>query len=247
MRAKKKRILLFITILLILAAVVGAMFQFTQYGYLTTVPYRSAFTEIASHVYINRDYAGDRQELLEMIGQAKDRVRTFFGDLHFQDETTFIICDDGKLTRKLGEDHGTVIISFPAEAYYICISDEYLELDILAHEITHAELRSRLSAKAQKAIPTWFDEGLALQNDYRENYSEEQWVAQTDNGKNTIALEDMDTPAEFYAGEVEDRRFRYLNAKHELDVWMKAHGQHGLLELLEKLNGGADFTTAYDN
>ena len=245
MRVKKKRVLLFITILLILAAVVVAMLQFTQFGYLKTVPYRSAFTEIAPHVYINRNYAGDRQDLLGMIEQAKDRVRKFFGDVRFQDETTFIICDDEKLTRRLGEDHGTVIISFPTEAYYICISDEYLELDILAHEITHAELRSRLSAEAQKAIPTWFDEGLALQNDYRERYSETQWIAQTDNGKNTVALEDMDTPAEFYAGEAEDRRFRYLNAKHELDVWMTAHGQHGLLELLDRLNGGADFNTAY--
>jgi hypothetical protein len=245
MRATKKRVLLFTAILLIFAVIVGAMFQFTQFGYLMTVPYRSAFMEIASHVYINRDYAGNRQELLEMIEQAKDRVRTFFGDLHFQDETTFIICDDGKLIRKLGEDHGTVTVSFPVEAYYICVSDEYLELDILAHEITHAELRSRLSAKAQKAIPTWFDEGLALQNDYRERYSEAQWIVQTDNGKNTVALEDMDTPSEFYAGEAEDRRFRYLNAKHELDAWMTAHGQHGLLELLERLNGGADFTTAY--
>ena len=132
-----------------------------------------------------------------------------------------------------------------SQDYYICISDEYLELDILAHEITHAELRSRLSAKAQKTIPTWFDEGIALQNDYRERYSEAQWIAQTDNGKNTVALEDMDTPAEFYAGEAEDRRFRYLNAKHELDVWMTSHGQQGLLELLDRLNGGADFNTAY--
>ena len=245
MRAKKKRILLFITILLILAAVVAAMFQFTQFGYLTTVPYRSAFMEIASRVYINRNYAGDRHTLLEMIEQAKNRVRTFFGELCFQDKTTFIICDDEKLTRKLGEDHGTVIVSFPIEALFICISGEYLELDILAHEITHAELRSRLSAKAQKAIPTWFDEGLALQNDYREQYSEAQWVAQTDNGKNTVALEYMDTPAEFYDGEAEDRRFRYLNAKHELDVWMSAHGQNGLLELLDKLNGGADFNNVY--
>ncbi len=150
MRAKKKKVLLFITILLILAAVVGAMFQFTQFGYLTTVPYRSAFTEIASHVYINRDYAGDRQELLEMIEQAKDRVRSFFGDLHFQDETTFIICDDWKLTWKLGEDHGTVIVSFPVEAYYVCISDEYLELDILAHEITHTRKRRRLASMCPK-------------------------------------------------------------------------------------------------
>ena len=67
MRAKKKRVLLFITILLTLAAVVVAMFQFTQFGYLTTVSYRSAFTKIASDVYINRNYAGDRQALLEMI------------------------------------------------------------------------------------------------------------------------------------------------------------------------------------
>ena len=246
MRAKKKRDFLFITILLILAAVVVAVFQFTQFGYLTTVSYRSAFTEIASHVYINRDYTGDQQELLEMIEQAKDRVRTFFGDVRFQDETIFIICDDEKLTRKLGEDHGTVIFYFPSETHYICISDEYLELDILAHEITHAELHMRLSAEAQKAIPTWFDEGIALQNDYREKYSEAQWTQQTDNGKNAVALEDMDTPAEFYAGEAEDRRFRYLNAKHELDVWMTSHGQQGLLELLDRLNGGADFTTAYE-
>ena len=130
--------------------------------------------------------------------------------------------------------------------YPIRLSDEYLELDILAHEITHAELRTRLSAEAQKRIPTWFDEGIALQNDYREKYSEAQWITQTDNGKNAVALEDMDTPAEFYAGKAEDRRFRYLNAKHELDVWMTTHGQHGLLELLDRLNGGADFTTAYE-
>ena len=246
MRAKKKRVLLFITILLILAAVVVAMFQFTQFGYLMTVPYRPVFTDISSHVYINQNFTGDRQELLGMIEQAKDRVKAFFGELHFQDDTIFIICDDENLTQKLGEDHGTVIFFFPIETHYICISDEYLELDILAHEITHAELHSRLSAEVQKAIPTWFDEGLALQNDYREKYSEAQWIEQTDNGKNTVALEDMDTPAEFYAGEAEDRRFRYLNAKHELAVWMTAHGQHGLLELLDRLNGGAVFATAYE-
>ena len=245
MRAKKKRVLLFITILLILAAVVVAVFQFTQFGYLTTVPYRSAFTEIASQVYINREYAGDQQELLEMIEQAKDRVRTFFGDVRFQDKTIFIICDDEKLTRKLGEDHAAIIFNFPSEVRYICVSDEYLELDILAHEITHAELHTRLSAEAQKRIPTWFDEGIAMQNDYRERYSEAQWVEQTDNGKNAVALEDMDTPAEFYAGEAENRRFRYLNAKHELDVWMTSHGQQGLLKLLEKLNDGANFNTTY--
>ena len=245
MKAKGKRITLIITAMLLLAAAAVYFFQFNQYGYLMTVPYRSAFTEIADHVYINKNSDLDHQEILDLIGQAEERVRVFFGDLRFLDDTIFIICDDENLTRKLGEDHATVSFSVPSEKHYICISDEYLELDILAHEITHAELRARLTAKAQKGIPTWFDEGLALQNDYRERYSEEQWTAQTENGKNVVALENMDTPSEFYAGEAEDRRFRYLNAKHELSLWMATHGQQGLLELLEKLNGGADFHAAY--
>ena len=247
MKSKKRKSFLIIIILVLVALVAAAVyfFQFNQYGYIMTIPYRSAFTEIADHVYINKTNARDHQEILDLIKQAEERDRSFWGDLRYLDETIFIICDDENLIRKIGEDHATVTISFPSEKHYICISDEYLELDILAHEITHAELRARLTARAQGKVPTWFDEGLALQNDYRERYSEEQWISQTGNGKNVIAPEDMDTPAEFYAGEAEDRRFRYLNAKHELDRWMATHGQQGLLELIEKLNNGEDFDMAY--
>ena len=95
------------------------------------------------------------------------------------------------------------------------------------------------------SIPTWFDEGLALQNDYREQYSLDAWKDQTENGKNVIAVEDMDTPSEFYSGTKEDRRFRYLNAKHEVSEWMNNHKQNGLLELIDKLNNGSDFNSAY--
>ena len=192
--SKHKKTVLIITISTVLVAVVVLLLQFTRYGYLMILPYRSAFTEIDEHVYINKDYAGDRRELMEMIGQAKDRVNNFFGGLSFQDNTIFIIYDDENLRWKIGEDHAAIIFSFPSEIRYICVSDEYLELDILAHEITHAELHARLSAEAQKTIPTWFDEGLAMQNDYRERYSEAQWTQQTNNGENAVALEDMDTP-----------------------------------------------------
>ena len=245
MKTKKKKRFLMISVILFLGTAAVYFFQFTHFGYLMTVPFRPAFIEIAGHIYVNKNNALDHRKILDLIEQAKERDRAFFGELRFLDETIFVICDDEKLTRKLGEDHATVICSVPFKQHYICVSDEYLELDILAHEITHAELHTRLTTNTYQRIPTWFDEGLATQNDYREQYSEEQWILQTDNGKNTVALQDMDTPAEFYAGTAEDRRFRYLNAKHELAVWMEAHGRKGLLELLEKLNDGADFHTAY--
>lgn len=246
MKTKKKLLSCFIAaILLLITAAAVYFFQFNQCGYLMTVPYRPSFTEIADKVYINKDYSVDQQEVLDLIRQAEERDRAFFGELDFWDETVIIICDDEKLISKLGEDHATPTYFAPSKKHYICISDEYLKLDIIAHEITHAELHTRLSKDALKRIPTWFDEGLATQNDYREQYSEEQWIKQTDSGKNIIALEDMDTPAEFYAGEAEDRRFRYLNAKHELAGWIEEHGQQGLLELLDELNNGTDFAAAY--
>lgn len=246
MKTRKKKYILFAALILILlSALTVCFFQFTHCGYLMTLPCRAAFTEIDEHVFINKNTSMDKDEVLAVIGQAKERDEAFFGNLHFTDDTYFIFCDDEKLIGKIGADHETVMPSIMLKKQYICISDKYLDLDILAHEITHAELHTRLSRKALKKVPTWFDEGLATQNDYRENYSEEQWAKQTDNGKNTVAPEDMDTPQEFYAGEKEDRRFRYLNAKHEVAVWMKAHGQQGLSELIKKLNEGADFDTAY--
>ena len=175
-----------------------------------------------------------------------ERDRAFFGELQCTEttKTIVIICDDDKLLSKLGGDHDTKT-SFDPKKNYISVSDEYLNIDIIAHELTHAELHTRLNMNALKRIPTWFDEGLATQNDYREQYGLEAWIEQTDNGKNALPLEDMDTGSEFYAGTVEDRRFRYLNAKHEVGIWMDTHQQKGLLELFDKLNNGEEFDTAY--
>ena len=249
MKAKKGKMILsviFSLILLIVAAMVW-FFEFNSTGYRMSVSHRASFEKISDNVFINRDYAGNRDEITGLINEAKSRAADFYGSLTCQDHTVIIICDDEKLLAKLGGDHDTHHITlFPVKRSYVSVSTEYLTVDVLAHELTHAELYERLSGKAFRRVPTWFNEGIALQNDYREQYGPEAWAEQTDNGKNIVAPEDMDTPAEFYAGEAEDRRFRYLNAKHELDVWMTAHGQHGLLELLGRLNGGAAFTTAYD-
>ena len=55
----------------------------------------------------------------------------------------------------------------------------------------------------------------------------------------------MDEITEFYAGTSDDRQFRYLNAKYEVYEWLKIHHKEGLLDLINSLNKGIDFYTAY--
>ena len=156
-----------------------------------------------------------------------------------------IICDDAEISRKIGEKD-THTYFFPQKKDWICISNEWYHVDVVSHELTHAELHSHMTTgDAQRRLPSWFDEGVATQNDYREQYSYANWIEQTDNGRNAVAIEDMDTPAEFYAGEAEDRRFRYLCARHEVAVWLEAHSVQELLELVDKVNAGEDFDTLY--
>lgn len=247
-KSKKKTVLwccIFFILLLLLAAVY--FFQFTGLGYRMSVPYRSSFEKAADHIYVNKNYSGDVKEVIQLTEDALERDRAFFGRLQCTDtaKTIVIFCDDDNLLSKLGGDHDTKTSMFDPKRNCISVSDEYLNVDIIAHELTHAEMHTRLNTKALKGIPTWFDEGLATQNDYREQYGPEAWAEQTENGKKALPLEEMDTPSEFYAGEAEDRRFRYLNAKHEVSVWMNIHQQKGLLELFDRLNKGEAFDAAY--
>ena len=248
MKAKKGKMILSVIFSLILLIVAGVVwfFEFNSTGYRMSVSHRASFEKISDNVFINRDYAGNRDEITGLINKAKSRAADFYGSLTCQDHTVIIICDDDKLLAKLGGDHDTHHITlFPVKRSYVSVSTEYLTVDVLAHELTHAELYERLSGNAFRRVPTWFNEGIALQNDYREQYGPEAWAEQTDNGKNIVAHEDMDTAAEFYSGTKEDRRFRYLNAKHDVVEWLEKHGLQGFMALIDRLNGGEDFSAAY--
>ena len=242
-KSKKPLIIVLIILLVLLGGAVW-YFQFGD-GYLMTIPHRPGYTKIADNIYVNKDYAGDRNEVLALVEEAKARDTAFFGELQGFDDWTLVVYDDPKLTPKLG-DKTTHTVIFPVKKECTGILQEYLNVDIVAHEMTHAELHSHFrSTTTQKKMPTWFDEGVATQNDYREQYSAENWAEQTDNGKNATPLEDMDTPKEFYAGEAEDRRFRYLCAKHEVAKWLETHTVQELLALADKVDAGEDFYTLY--
>lgn len=243
-RKIKKRYLIPVLIIIILFIAAVIFCRFTYLGYRMTVPYRN-FTEIQKNVYVENGYSGDTDRIKLLVDEAKNRVYEFWGSL--ESTPAIIISDNAETLAKLGGDHDTITAVFFRAYSYISVSEEYLNVDILAHEMTHAELHARLykGRLPGTLIPTWFDEGVATQNDYREQYSEKTWSERTENGSNTLELDKMDTAAEFYAGNADDRRFRYMISRHEVKEWIGRNGVEAMISLIEKANAGGDFYELY--
>ncbi len=244
-RKVKKRYIMIRAIALLLVVLVIAFVWFLPIGYRMTVSIHG-FDRIADPVYVNQGFQGSTEEALRIVEQARQRVSEYFGEI--ESAPVIILCDDIAKLNKLGGVHDTSTLMLVQVQSYIVISDEYLNVDVVAHELTHAEVHYRAYKGKlwfQVALPTWFDEGFATQNDDRDLYSEGAWIAVTDNGKNVAALSDMDTPAKFYAGDSEARRYRYIVSKHELKEWIDQNGKEALFDLLSRLNQGENFDALY--
>jgi len=250
MKKRIKRIILFSVFAIIISALIW-FFQFYSFGYMITVPFRQGYTKIAENVYVHKDYSVQNEEILSMISTAKVRVNDFFGEI--RSNPTLIFCDDKK--------ERTFVNSGATSTYlkltYCSIGlKEHCNVDVIAHELTHAETHERIISfwdcfnfNQILKIPIWFNEGLATQNDYREKYSEERWQTETNGGKTATALSDMDTPKKFYSGDAgEDgcsSRFHYMCAKHEVAGWIKKHGKSVLFKLLDGVKKGESFEKLY--
>jgi hypothetical protein len=154
MKAKKKKCTQFVFFSLILLIIAAAVwfFQFNPTGYRMSVPYRSSFEKISDNVYVNKYYAGNRDEIADLMEDAKTRDAFFFGSLTCLDHTVIIICDEEKLLAKLGGDHDTQTVLFPVKKSYISISTEYLNVDVLAHELTHSIITDTIFNEKERCL-----------------------------------------------------------------------------------------------
>ena len=102
-----------------------------------------------------------------LVQQARRRVDAFFGDTA---SSPLLAC---LATPVLGLDvpYGSARFA-PWLPTVIVLGPDGLNVDVMAHEWAHAELAARTSALLRTyKVPTWFDEGLAMQLDERSAYS----------------------------------------------------------------------------
>jgi len=123
------------------------------------------------------------------------------------------------------------------------VSGQGIDLDIIAHEISHAEFYERIGFYNWSfKIPRWFDEGLAMQNDYRNYYSEDTLKVRSDNYRKLPGIKNFKAAGQFYEGSNEQVMLNFMTARHEIKNW---YSKQKLEKLITDLNSGKSFEEAF--
>lgn len=198
-----------------------------------------------------------RTELRDAMVQAESAIRAAYGSV--KSRPIVHAC----ISEACYESFGGVGSKAKVYGDRILLSPRGLNWHYLAHEWSHAEMRSRLSFSAWWKLPQWFDEGVAVAISEAPEHSETHWQFLVASNIPRPTREELHTfkslrqwlDAVHRYGEAKniERKAKgepeirpvYSAAGHELRPWLAKAGRSGLLRFIESLNGGEDFESAY--
>ncbi len=176
-----------------------------------------------------------------LIKHASERVGNFWGSR--ESSPVFIYCDQETDFKKYSINPDAPAVTYCKLGEHIVLSREGIDLDIIAHEISHAELYARVGFFIWTfKLPDWFKHGLAMQNDYRNYYSVDTLRVRTDNFKTMPDITKFKTSAQFYSGPVEQIMLRYMAAKYFISKW---YSKEKLERLILDLRAGKSFDESF--
>ena len=221
-------------------------------------PESFGLTPVAPSIYIETGAdEATRSKLREAMHKAEDAIRAAYGSVNSR--PIVHACTTEGCYEAFG-GRGSV-----AKVYgdRILLSPRGLNWHFLAHEWSHAEMRSRQTLSAWWHLPQWFDEGVAVAVSEAPEHAESHWQFLVASNIPRPTREELHTfkslrqwldAVHRYGedknierkakGEPEIRPV-YATAGHELRPWLAKVGRHGLLAFIARLNGGEKFESAY--
>jgi len=176
-----------------------------------------------------------------LINQASIRIDTFWGEK--TSNSKFIYCDNNKDFEKYCVNPSAPAVTYLKFGSIIVLSADAMDLDIIAHELSHAEFYERTGFyNFNYKIPSWFKHGLAMQNDYRDYYSDDTLKTKSDSFKNLPDIKSFKSDRQFYSGSREQIMLNYMAAKHEIKKW---YTKQKLDKFLKAINSGKAFEEAF--
>jgi len=182
------------------------------------------------------DGKGHSDAQIELLKKASDRIESKFGSLRAEPIVYFFDQEDEYLMRQLNQYGSTLHLAYRS---CLAIGPFGQNVDVVAHELMHAELRERTGFwNRTTKIPSWFDEGLAMQVDYRDQYKLDQHVK-------TAYVRELKTGRKFNQANSGNLTLTYGAVKSEVQAWPQMNSPKEVFALLEKVRQGSSFDSIW--
>jgi hypothetical protein len=215
----------------------------------------SDFIEIDTGIYAsNVMSATEKKDLVELIKASRQRQKNFWGKT--VEEPVIIFCHSSELYQKYGSRNGSPANYFGSLlGSYVVISPAGLDVDVISHEMCHAELTGRLGWLTMNTkVPQWFNEGLALMVDYRFPHAngqisyrkyQQKWNELTYGSNFNLNLQALEDIESFAPTDAYSQQLAYLRSGMEVSRWLEKVHRKGLLRFVSKIQAGGNFEETY--
>jgi hypothetical protein len=229
--------ILIITIAIVLAAF--ATFAMAQPGPTACLLVGVAgLSEYSNRTLFTSETRGNSPHLLQITSDARNRIENVFGRPESAPMIVFLDNSSRIGPFKLNTYGST---QFVGSRTCVMVGPQGRNIDVVAHELMHAELSQRVGhLNYLLEVPTWFDEGVAMQVDYRSRYSPTPEVAQRSGQVLTLT-----TGSSFFVADDDALTFNYASAKHEVAIWLSQVGTSSLYRQLARMKAGESFSEIY--
>lgn len=175
---------------------------------------------------------------LKLLDQASIRIESKFGSMRSQPVVYFFESEDSYWPLRLNPYGSTSFLGYKT---CVAIGPHGQNVDVIAHELMHAEIEERAGFFNRTIkIPVWFDEGLAMQVDYRDQYK-------LDKSIKTAYARELKTSRKFNQANNGNLTLTYGAVKSEVQAWPPVNSPMKIFGLLEKIRLGSSFDSIWEN
>lgn len=210
------------------------MYLYANIVRLAFIGYTGNFHQITQTLFLSKDLpVGFENKITSLINEANERITLHFGA---PIATPIIVVLGNKKELKdysLNDTPGLFL--FTPWNSYLLLNYQDLNVDVTAHELMHAEVLHRVGYfKRQFSIPTWFDEGVAMQVDYRQKYDSISPIK----SEEFLKLTQLTSPNKFWNHDGNQTVQNYRMAKSAVYQMLK-YSHNNLYSLLEQIHYGS--------
>ncbi len=166
----------------------------------------------------------DINRLIQIVKEGRGRIVETLWDVESGPNILFL--DGEKVFGILDYNKYGSAITLPNKTCLL-IGPKGANIDVVSHELVHADIAQMLGYRKYLALPAWINEGIAMQVDMRKRYHSE-------------ILNDIDpryvtmiNGSEFYNTEVTDAVKNYAAARHVVRRWIEKNGVENILTIVQ--------------